>query len=287
MDGVSVVIPAFNEEAAVADVVTQFKQEFEATGVPYEILVVDDGSTDRTAEKADGAGARVLDTPQNLGYGLSLRRGIMAAQYGHVMICDADGTYPPAAVGELVRLAPRLDMVIAARTGPNFRGRGPRALARSGLRLFASFAVGRHIPDVNSGYRIFRKTDCLRYFGMLSPVFSFTTGLTLAMISDARAVAFVPVAYAPRVGHSKVRVFRDSMRMAQVLVQAMVRHNPIKIFLVITVFIWILGLCALGVWLLLGSSAAGLVAAASLLVGVQVFSFGLLAEAVRRRDSEV
>ena len=166
MDGVSVVIPAFNEEAAVADVVTQFKHEFEATGVPYEILVVDDGSTDRTAEKADGAGARVLDTPQNLGYGLSLRRGIMAAQYGPVMICDADGTYPPAAVGELVRLAPRLDMVIAARTGPNFRGRGPRALARSGLRLFASFAVGRHIPDVNSGYRIFRKADCLRYFGM-------------------------------------------------------------------------------------------------------------------------
>jgi hypothetical protein len=177
-------------------------------------------------------------------------------------------------------------MVIAARTGPNFRGRGPRALARLGLRLFASFAVGRHIPDVNSGYRIFRKADCLRYFGMLSPGFSFTTGLTLAMISDARAVAFIPVAYASRVGHSKVRVFRDSMRMAQVLVQAMVRHNPIKIFLVITVFIWMLGLCALGVWLFVGSAAAGLVAAAALLVGVQVFSFGLLAEAVRRRDSE-
>ena len=106
------------------------------------------------------------------------------------------------------------------------------------------------------------------------------------MISDARAVAFVPVAYASRVGQSKVRVFRDSMRMAQVLVQAMVRHNPIKIFLAITVLIWLFGLCALSVWVFFGSTAAALVAAAALLVGVQVFSFGLLAEAMRRRDSD-
>ena len=91
------------------------------------------------------------------------------------------------------------------------------------------------MPDVNSGYRIFRKTDCLRYFSILSPGFSFTTGLTLAMISDARAVAFVPARYGARVGKSKVRFFRDTLRMVQVLAQAMVRHNPIKLFAALTV----------------------------------------------------
>ena len=141
------------------------------------------------------------------------------------------------------------------------------------------------MPDVNSGYRIFRKTDCLRYFSILSPGFSFTTGLTLAMISDAQAVAFIPARYGARVGKSKVRFFRDTLRMVQVLAQAMVRHNPIKLFAALTVAVWTLALGALVAWIVLGVTAVGLVAAAAFLAGVQVFSLGLLAEAMRvRRD---
>lgn len=283
IEGVSLVLPAYNEEGAVGSVVRAFQVALEAARVPYEILVVDDGSSDATAQEARVSDAYVIQSPQNLGYGLALRRGILAAKYPYVMICDADGTYPPSAAAELTALAGDFDMVVAARTGRHFRGRGPRALARVGLRLFASFVVGRKIPDVNSGFRVFRKADCLRYFGILSPGFSFTTGLTLAMISDARAVAFVPVDYGVRVGVSKVRLIRDTLRIAQVLVQAMVRHNPIKLFAVITVAVWVLALVALVVWIVLGVASIGLIAAAAFLIGLQVFSVGLLAEAIRDR----
>ena len=286
IEGVSLVLPAFNEEGAVRRVVRTFQVALEAAGVPYEILVVDDGSTDATAREAGSADAYVIQSPHNLGYGLALRRGILAAKYPYVLICDADGTYPTSASSELIALAEHFDMVVGARMGRHFRGRGVRALARIGLRMFSSFAVGRRIPDVNSGFRIFRKADCLRYFGILSPGFSFTTGLTLAMISDARAVAFVPVDYGARVGRSKVRLVRDTLRIAQVLVQAMVRHNPIKLFAVITASVWLLALVAFVVWIVLGTAAVGLMAAATFLVGIQVFSVGLLAEAVRvRRDA--
>lgn len=284
--GVSLVIPAFNEELAVADVVTRFRSELDATGCAYEVIVVDDGSTDETARLAKEAGASVVCSPQNLGYGLSLRRGILAAKFDYVMICDADGTYPSESVRELTSMAEHMDMVVAARTGKHFRGRGPRAIARAGLRLFASFVVGRYIPDVNSGFRIFRKSDCLRYFGILSPGFSFTTGLTLAMMSDARAVAFVPVPYAARVGKSKVRPLRDTMRIGQVLVQAMVRHNPIKLFFTITSGIWALGLATFVTWVVTGSVIAAGVTIAVFLVGVQIFCLGLLAEALRARGGE-
>lgn len=281
--GVSLVLPAYNEEGAVGTVVDEFREQLATMGLPFEILVIDDGSTDLTAQIAAEAGAVVISSPQNLGYGLALRRGIIAAKYPYVLICDADGTYPASAVAELIRLAGCFDMVVATRTGRQFRGRGVRALARAGLRVFSSFVVGRRIPDVNSGFRVFRKDACLSYFGILSPGFSFTTGLTLAMISDARAVAFVRVNYGVRVGSSKVRFVRDTLRITQVLIQAIVRRNPVKLFAVLTGGVWMLALVALIVWIVLGNVLIGLLAAVTFLIGVQVFCVGLLAEAVRAR----
>ena len=286
IEGLSIVLPAYNEEGAVGGVVRELRAALEPTGVPFEVLVVDDGSTDLTAARAAEAGAVIVTSPQNLGYGLTLRRGIVAAKFSYVLICDADGTYPAVAVAELTRLAEHFDMVVAARTGPHFRGRGIRALARWTLRIFSSFVVGRRIPDVNSGLRIFRRDTCVGYFGILSPGFSFTTGLTLAMISDARAVAFVPVDYGVRVGSSKVRFVRDTMRITQVLIQAMVRHNPVKLFAVLTFGLWVLALVGLLLWAILGIGSIGVLAGVTFLIGVQVFSVGLLAEAVRvRRDA--
>lgn len=124
IEGVSLIIPAYNEGGAVGSAVRSFHAALDGAGSPYEFLVVDGGSTDSTAQEARVALAEVLQSPQNLGYGLALRRGMLAATYLYVMICDADGTYPASAAADLVGLAEHFDMAVAARTGRHFRGCG-------------------------------------------------------------------------------------------------------------------------------------------------------------------
>ena len=152
IDGVSLVIPAYNEAGAVGGVVRAFRSALDATGLVYEILLVDDGSTDATAAMAQEAGAEVVPSPQNLGYGLALRRGILAARFEYIVICDADGTYPAAAIAELTRLAEHLDMVVAARTGPHFRGWGA---ARAGSHRAAGYRkLRRRTPRARRQLRL-------------------------------------------------------------------------------------------------------------------------------------
>tara|TARA_B100000315_G_scaffold24032_1_gene20783 strand:+ start:112 stop:975 length:864 start_codon:yes stop_codon:yes gene_type:complete len=282
---VSVVIPAFNEERAVANVVNDYRRALSGLGGEFEIIVVDDGSTDGTRAAAVGAGADVLGPPSNMGYGHSLRRGIRAAQHEWILITDADNTYPAATATRLVEMADHYDMVVAARTGRYFHGSLVRRLARWLLILLASFVTGRHIPDVNSGLRIFRKDAVLRYFDILSTGFSFSTGLTLAMISDGLGVHFISSKYRAREGESKIRAGRDSLRMLQVIVQAAVRHNPIKIFTLLTAFTWIVAVLLIVLWAIGGSGTLLLAGLIGLFFGILIFGQGLIAEASRGRRS--
>ena len=280
---VSVVIPAFDEEESVRAVVVDYTQVLETLHCTFEIILVDDGSTDSTREIAQEAGALVIGPPSNMGYGHSLRRGIKAAQYEWILITDADNTYPSEAAVEILELAEHYDMVIAARTGPHFHGGPLRRLARWMLILLASFVTGRHIPDVNSGLRVFRRELVLRYFDILSTGFSFSTGLTLAMISDGLGVHFVRTDYRARSGESKIRPFRDTLRMVQVIVQAAVRHNPIKIFSLLAGISWILAILLIVGGLL--SDAGGLLASGlfGVFCSILIFGQGLIAESSRVR----
>ena len=282
---VSIVIPAFNEERAVADVINEYDAAMAGLGGEYEIIVVDDGSTDGTRAVAVAAGATVIGPPSNMGYGHSLRRGIREARYEWVLITDADNTYPASTAARLVEIAEHYDMVVAARTGRYFMGSPWRRIARRLLILLASFVTGRHIPDVNSGLRVFRRDAVLRYFDILSTGFSFSTGLTLAMISDGLGVHFVRSEYRLREGQSKIRAGRDGLRMLQVIVQAAVRHNPIKIFLLLTAFTWTLALVMILLWGVFGSGTVLLGGLIGIFFGILIFGQGLIAEASRGRRS--
>ena len=229
---ISIVIPALNEEGAIASTVLSVKSTLQSAGLlPYEIIVVDDGSSDRTAEFARESGAIIVSHPHNVGYGQSLKDGIRAAQYDIIVISDADGTYPIESMPELIRKYQEgFDMVVGARTGQYYRESIIKAPLRKILKAIVEFTATRKIPDINSGLRVFSRTTVMPYFSHLCDTFSFTTSMTLAYMMNGLYVYYVPIAYLERSGQTKVRLFRDSMRTMQYIIEAATYYNPLKIF---------------------------------------------------------
>jgi len=235
MSGVSVVIPAYNEAGAVGETVARVKAVFAATERECEVIVVDDGSGDQTALEAEQAGAVVLRHPRNIGYGNAIMTGVRHAHHPLIATTDADGTYPidelPSMVDELEQRG--LDMLIGARQGKHYRGHPMKALARFFFKLLAEFTTGTRIPDINSGLRVFRRELVDTYAPVICGGFSFSTTITVIALLTHHFVAFRPVPYFRRVGASKVRYFRDTLRAAQILTMAIVVFNPIKLFMLL------------------------------------------------------
>ncbi len=229
----TVVIPALDEERSIADTVREVFQAFADSELELEVLVVDDGSSDATAARAAEAGARVISHPHRSGYGRSLKTGIAAAAHETIAICDGDATYPVDELPEMLDLLRENDLVIGARTGPEYRGTFLRSPFRAVFLLLASFVAGQWIPDPNSGLRVFRRADVVPLFSDLPRGFSFTTTQTLIMTLAGAFLHYREVDYRPRVGRSKIRVFRHSLQIAQGLTEVVLRHNPLKLFLLL------------------------------------------------------
>lgn len=281
---ISVVIPAFNEQDAITETVATIRATLGAAGFSdCEIVVVDDGSTDHTGPHAAQAGAKVLRNMENLGYGHSLKRGISEAANDTIVITDADGTYPIDRIPDLVRhYQEGWDMVVGARTGDHYRESAIKAPLRRMLQGLVEFTAGRKIPDPNSGLRVFSRAGIMPFFPHLSDRFSFTTSGTLAYMLKKRTVLYVPIAYHKRIGTTKVRLFRDSLRTIQYIVSAIVYYNPLKLFLILSALAATLGLVCISTSLLGMGSGALWGGIAALSASVVVFALGLLAEQINQ-----
>ena len=274
---ISVVIPAFNEAGAIGDTIAQIQRVLGTT--EHEIVVVDDGSSDQTAAQAAAAGGRVVSHPHNLGYGAALKTGIRAAVFDTVVITDADGTYPTSDIPRLLaEFGQGFNMVVGARSGEHYRESLLKAPLRHLLKWLVEFTTGRHIPDVNSGFRIFSRHEMLPYLNHLCNTFSFTTSVTLAYMMTAKFVGYIPIAYNQRIGQTKVRLFRDSLRTLQYIVQAILYYNPLKMFLLISAALLVLASGLLFVALQWKIMTAFYLGVGSLLLMIVVFCLGLLAE---------
>ena len=226
----SVVIPAFNEELAIRAVISEVRDALHGAHVDAEMIVVDDGSTDGTARAARAAGARVIQHRSNRGYGAALKTGIAAASRNVVAILDADGTYPASYLpGMLVELE-HADMVVGARTGEDVHVTPARRPAKWMLNHLANYVSRAHIPDVNSGLRVFRRDVVMQYFPILPDQFSWTTTITLAMHCDKYAVSYVPIDYRPRQGTSKI-VPWDAGNFAILILRTAMLFRPLRVFL--------------------------------------------------------
>jgi glycosyltransferase involved in cell wall biosynthesis len=280
----SVVVPAYNEEAGIVEALAALKRDLESVRDACEVIVVDDGSNDRTAELLrDVAGVRVVTHTRNRGYGAALKTGIRHARHPLIVITDADGTYPNERIPELVRLADSADMVVGARTSENVEYSRLRSVPKWFLKRFAEWLTHRKIPDINSGLRVFRSDAVERFIRILPDTFSFTTTITLAMLTNDYSVHYESIDYRKRVGRSKIRPIRDTLRIAQLILRTGMYFAPLRVFFPVALLFGAGFLVSLGldVFLRRDLTEATLVL---LVASTQLGMFALLADMIDKRS---
>ncbi len=275
----SVVIPAYNEENAVRDTVEDVRAHLEPLGIPYEIIVVDDASQDNTRAEAKATGATVTYNDVNSGYGASLKRGVRMAQYDYVAILDADGTYPARYLPGMLAMCREQDMVVGDRGAAMKNVPFMRRPAKKFLFAFASFLAERKINDLNSGLRVFRKSELIPFLPLLPQNFSFTTTITLCMTANGKRMIYTPIDYGKRVGKSKIRPV-DFLNFIILILRISTLFNPLRVFIPLGLMFFALGMMKLLIdityWNLSGTTIFAFLAA------IMIWSLGLIADMISR-----
>lgn len=270
---VSVVIPAFNEEDGITAVVTAML----GRASWREVLVVDDGSTDRTAERAAAAGARVVQHPYNKGNGAAVKTGIREAMGSVVLLLDADGQHDPEDALALVTPIGVQDMVIGARAARDQTS--TRALGNAVFKTLASWLTGRPIADLTSGFRAARRDLLLEIIHLLPNGFSYPTTSCLAFLKAGHNVAFVQVRAHARVGSSKIRPLRDGVKFLLIIFRIVTLYSPLRVFFPVAALSFVCG-AGYGLWNVIRHGKIPMGSALLIQLAVVVFLFGLISEQI-------
>ena len=237
---ISVVIPAFGEELMIASVVERIHHTMQAMNVAYEILVVDDCSKDSTAEKARIAGARVISHAYNIGNGAAIKTGIRNANGKILVFMDGDGQHSPEDIPLLLENLTKFDMVVGARN-KDTESALHRNFANAIYNGLASYVCGRKIWDLTSGFRAIRANVAREFLNLLPNTFSYPTTITMAIAHSGYSFDYVPIKVLKRTGKSKIKLLRDGMRFLIIIFKIATLFSPLKIFMPISVFIFLTG----------------------------------------------
>lgn len=288
LDGISLVIPCYNEENAVEEVLDSVYKVLASGDVPFEIIAVNDGSTDRTASLIDTSRFKLVSHEVNRGYGASLKTGVLHAQYECIVITDADSTYPNERIFELYDILQNHDMVVGARTGANVNIPLIRRPAKWVLNQLANYLSGYKIPDINSGFRAIRKTLFDTYRHYYPSGFSLTTTITLTSLINGHAVKYLPIDYHHRIGSSKIKPIRDTLNFISLIVRTCIYFDPLKVFVPLSIIIFLASLVVgIGSAVLEHVYDTGrfmdVTTVLLLLSSIQVFALGALADLINKR----
>ena len=292
-NGVSVVIPCYNEAQSIAAVLDQVYQTLDQSGRPFEIIVVDDGSTDQTSARVDTSRFRLIRREVNRGYGSAIKMGVEEAQYKLIAITDADGTYPNEMLPSLIDETDHVevfDMVVGSRTGKRVKVPLVRRPAKWLLTRLANYISGHRIPDLNSGLRVFHRSLWNKYERYFPEGFSLTTTITLAALTNGHRVKFVPIDYHPRSGKSKIRPIRDTINFFILILRTMLYFDPLKVFVPISLLLFLIG-GVVGIGTLVLSNVYGIgqfmdvTTVLLLLTSIQLLALGVVADLITKKSS--
>lgn len=284
---VTVVLPAYNEAGHVVSEVDRITAALKATDYSFEILVIDDGSTDGTGARVDGLPfVRLLRFPTNRGSGTARRIGTMEANGRYVVWTDADMTYPNERIPELIDHLVNGDshQVVGARTSEEGTLKFLRVPAKWMIRRLAEFLSDSKIPDLNSGLRAFSKEHAHPYLGLLPAGFSCVTTITLAFLANGLIVEYLPIAYSPREGRSHFHPIKDAYRYILQVVRMITFFEPMRVFGPVAMTLLTLGVGKIFFDLFTKSLRITTNAMLLLLSGLILFSLGLLADLIVRMN---
>lgn len=283
----SIIIPAYNEEKAIRSVLLAIATESDKFGKSYEIIVVNDCSTDKTKSEINASGlpVKLIDHPRRMGYGAAIKTGVKKSKYNLIIITDADGTYPVAMIPKLVSIAikEKHDMVVGARTGSNVNIALIRRPAKWAINQLANYLSGVKIPDLNSGLRVMKKTIFERYIKILPDGFSLTSTITLCVLTNGHSAKYIPIDYYKRKGKSKIKPIQDTLNFIQLLIRTTLYFNPLKVFVPLSILLVLFSFVILIGSKFLFGRAWDVSFGVTLMTAVMVMVIGMLADLIDKR----
>ncbi len=226
---ITVLIPAYNEEQSIGQAIKSIRSLYP----DFEILVIDDGSTDNTQQIAMDAGANVWPHPYNIGNGASIKSGLRCAQGEWIVMMDGDGQHDPKDIARLLEYKDSYDMVVGARKGVT-RKNLHRDMANAFYNKLASYITQFKVADLTSGFRLVRKETAQQFIYLLPNTFSYPSTLTLAYLRSGRSVKYLPINIKERIGTSKINITKDGVRFFLIIAKIATLFSPLRIFLPIS-----------------------------------------------------
>lgn len=235
---ISIIIPVFNEAETLASLIEKIHELRLARA---EIIIVDDGSTDGSAEIALNAGASVIRHPYNIGNGAAVKSGIRGARGKFILLMDGDGQHKPEDIPKLLAEASSYHMVVGSR-GKGSKLRFHRYAANLVYNLLATYVTRFKVQDLTSGFRVLSRHDAHRFIDLLPNTFSYPTTLTLAFLRSGYTVKYIPIQSLYRAGQSKISLVTDGIRFLLIITKIATLFSPFRVFLPVSIFFFLAGL---------------------------------------------
>lgn len=274
---ISVIIPVYNEESAIGETIENLKNYLKSFNVVYEIIAVNDGSTDKSGEVLKNIeDIKLIEHPYNKGYGAAIKTGVKNAQYDWVLFFDSDGQHQPQYIGDLLSHKDKYDLIIGIRT-KGTQITLSREPGKKILNWIANYLVEQKIPDLTSGFRLVKKENFLHFIHILPNSFSISATSTLAFLKEGYNVKYVPIIGKKRIGKSSLKL-RDGFKVLILILRIMMLFSPLRIFLPISIFLLVFALASLAYDI----SQVNLTETTALLflASFLIFFFGFLADQI-------